>query len=223
VPEHSEAFEKCEEEMVRIDVISDVVCPWCFIGKRRLGLAIENSGLDVELHYHPYDINPSMPEEGRERLAHYKAKFGSLDKLAKMTEALEREAKSLKIDFNFGAIKRVPNTMDAHRLIRWSVNSGTQDALVEDLFKAYFEQALDISDHEVLLDIAERHGLNRVIVADLLGSDRDKDAVSQQITQAGQMGVRGVPTYVFANKFAATGAQSEDILAKAIHQAAALD
>ena len=209
--------------MVRIDVISDVVCPWCFIGKRRLGLAVENSGLDVELHYHPYDINPSMPEEGRERLAHYKAKFGSLEKLAKMTEALEREAKALKIKFNFDAIKRVPNTMDAHRLIRWSVNSATQEALVEDLFKAYFEQALDISNHDVLLDIAERHGLDRTIVADLLNSDRDKDAVSQQIIQAGQMGVRGVPTYVFANKFAATGGQSEEILANAIHQAAALD
>lgn len=208
--------------MVRIDVVSDVVCPWCFVGKRRLDRAVEKSGIDVELHYHPYDINPNMPAEGRERLAHYKAKFGSLEKLAKMSKALEQEGQGLDIQFNFDAIQRVPNTMDAHRLIRWSVNSGQQGAVVEDLFKANFEQALDVSNHDILLDIADRHGLDKAIVKDLLQSDRDKDAVTQDMERAAQLGVRGVPTYIFANKLAATGAQTEDILVDAIHQAAAL-
>ena len=208
--------------MVRIDIVSDVVCPWCFVGKRRLDRAVEKSGFEVEMHYHPYDINPSMPKEGRDRLVHYKAKFGSLDKLAKMSEAPEREGRALDIEFNFDAIKRVPNTMDAHRLIRWSVNSGQQGGVVEDLFKANFEQALDVSNHEILLDIAERRGLDRGIVKDLLQSDRDRDAVTQDMQRAAQLGVRGVPTYIFANKLAATGAQNEDILTDAIRQAAAL-
>lgn len=208
--------------MVTIDVISDVVCPWCFVGKKRLAKAVTASPVDVELRYHPYDINPGMPAQGRDRLVHYEKKFGSLDKLASMTSALEREAESLDIRFNFKEIQRVPNTMDAHRLIRWSVNTNTQKQVVDALFSAYFEQALDISDHDVLLDIAEHNGMDRSIVKDLLSTDKDKDKVQQDIAHAARLGVQGVPTYIFASKFATVGAQPEDQLLQAINQAAAL-
>ncbi|MGD8327568.1 MAG: DsbA family oxidoreductase [Sphingomonadales bacterium] len=208
--------------MVTIDVISDVVCPWCFVGKKRLAKAVEASPVDIELRYHPYDINPGMSIEGRDRLEHYKKKFASLDKLASMTSALEKEAESLDIRFNFKEIKRVPNTIDAHRLIRWSVNTDAQKQVVDALFSAYFEQAQDISDHDVLLDIAERNGMDRSIVKDLLLTDRDKDKVHQDIAHAARLGVQGVPTYIFVGKFATVGAQHEDQLLQAINQAAAL-
>lgn len=208
--------------MLQIDVISDVVCPWCFIGEKRLLAAVQEGRYDVELRFHPYDINPGMPKEGRERLTHYKKKFGSLDKLHAMTKALLREGEALGINYDFDAIKRVPNTMDAHRLIRWARSAGVQGDVVSALFSAYFEQGRDISHPEVLMNIAENAGMDVGIVSELLSTDRDQDQVRADIARAQHMGVSGVPTFIFANKFAVAGAQEKAMFVTAMDQAASL-
>lgn len=209
---------------VNIDVVSDVVCPWCYLGKARLDQAIANVAADilVTVNWRPYQLNPDLPAEGVDHKAHLAAKLGgqeAVDRAHKMLAGLgERDG----ITFDFDAVTISPNTLDAHRLIRWALTEGgdTQSEVAMLLFKANFEEGRNIGDHTVLLDIAAEAGLDRTVIAALLASDADKDAVSEEIDMARGMGVTGVPCFIIDSKYAVMGAQSVEVLEDALRDIA---
>ncbi|MGZ5921349.1 MAG: DsbA family oxidoreductase [Rhizomicrobium sp.] len=204
---------------MQIDFISDTVCPWCFIGKRRLGRAMAmrpNIGFDVR--YRPYRLDPSVPKDGLERAAYLAAKFGK-NGVEEAQRVIAAEGAKEGIEFDFAAILRTPNTLDSHRLIRWAELTGAQDEVVERLFAAYFENGEDIGDIRVLSDIADVCGMDGSQVADMLESDQDVNLVEREDQLAHEMGVTGVPALIFNNKVAVSGAREPEILVMAIDKA----
>ena len=209
---------------VNIDVVSDVVCPWCYLGKARLDQAIANVAGDVlvTVNWRPYQLNPDLPPEGVDHKAHLAAKLGGQAAVERAHQMLAGLGHEDGIAFDFDAVKISPNTLDAHRLLRWALTEGpeTQGEVASLLFKANFEEGRNVGDHAVLLDIAEEAGLDRSVVAALLASDADKDAVSGEIETAREMGVTGVPCFVIDGKYAVMGAQSVDVLTGALRDIA---
>lgn len=209
---------------VNIDVVSDVVCPWCYIGKARLDQAIANVAADilVTVNWRPYQLNPDLPPEGVDHKAHLAAKLGGQAAVDRAHEMLAGLGEQDGITFDFEAVKISPNTLDAHRLIRWALTEGgdTQSEVATLLFKANFEEGRNIGDHAVLLDIAAEAGLDRTVIAALLASDADKDAVSEEIDMARGMGVTGVPCFIVDSKYAVMGAQSVEVLEDALRDIA---
>lgn len=209
-------------ETVAVDVVSDVVCPWCFVGTRRLQLARdEMQDLAVNVSYRPFQLDPTIPPQGMDREAYMLGKFGDPARIASAHAKLDELGAEVGINFNFAAIKVSPNTLDAHRVIRWAANSGHQPAVVAELFSRYFERGQDIGDHKVLCEAAESAGMDVAIVRSLLATDADKAQVRAEIETAGRMGITGVPCFIIASKFAVMGAQSVETLADAIRQGAA--
>jgi len=154
---------------MQIDIVSDTVCPWCFIGKRRLERALAmRPDVPVEIFWRPYRLDPTVPREGVDRRAYMKAKFGDSPRSAAMGEAIRSEGAGEGIDFAFDKIAKTPNTLDSHRLIRWAAGAGVQDAVVERLFKAYFIEGRDIGDAQVLTDVAGEAGMDTALVSELL-------------------------------------------------------
>jgi predicted DsbA family dithiol-disulfide isomerase len=193
---------------MRIDVISDVVCPWCFIGKRRLERALEaRPAADVEVVWRPFQLNPEMPEEGRDHKAYYLEKFGNVERVRELTEAMTAAGRSEGIEFDFGNIPKAPNTISAHRLVRWAGSAGVQDAVVEALFRAYFLEARDVSDHQTLVAIGSTAGMEEELLKELYAEGRDIDLVRQEVKQAAAMGVSGVPCFIFEGGYVVRGAQ----------------
>ncbi len=205
---------------VTIDVISDVVCPWCYVGKRRLEAAVATAGLQVELHWRPFQLDPTIPPAGLDRNAYLTGKFGSLDKVEAIHERLTETGSEVGIPFRFQAITRAPNTLDAHRVIRWAASDGRQDAVVEALFRAYFVEGRDIGDSKELVSIAGACGMDETTVHRLLASGTNAADVREEIATAGRLGVSGVPFFIFAGRYAVPGAQAPDVLAAAIAKAA---
>ncbi|OBZ94232.1 DSBA oxidoreductase [Pararhizobium polonicum] len=209
---------------VNIDVVSDVVCPWCYLGKARLDQAIANVAGDifVTVNWRPYQLNPDLPPEGVDHKAHLAAKLGSQAAVDRAHEMLTGLGQQDGIAFNFDAVKISPNTLDAHRLIRWALTDGpaTQSRVTALLFKANFEEGRNVGDHAVLLDIATEAGLDRAVIAALLASDADKDAVSEEIEMARGMGVTGVPCFIIDSQYAVMGAQSVEVLTDALRDIA---
>ena len=205
---------------VIIDVVSDAVCPWCFVGKRRLEAALGQTGeAGVSVRWRPYQLDPTIPAEGLDRRAYMKAKFRDDSRLAEVHDRLKALGAEVGIQFDFDAIARAPNTLDAHRLIRWAAEAGAQDQVVERLFSDYFEKGRDIGDVEVLVAAAEACGLDGAEVrAHLAGEDGIAD-VRAEIEHAQSVGVSGVPFFIFAAKFAVSGAQGADVIARAIEEA----
>ncbi len=201
-----------------IDVVSDVVCPWCYVGKRRLEGALRAAG-DVEVRWRPYQLDPTIPAEGRDRQAYMRAKFGDGPRVAETQARLKALGEEIGVAFDFPAIRRSPNTLDAHRLIRFAGEAGAADAMVERLFSDYFEHGRDIGDRAVLVEAARACGIDGEAVAARLASGEGSDEVRAEIEQARQVGVQGVPFFIFAQKYAVSGAQSEDVLAQAIARA----
>ena len=209
---------------ISVDVISDVVCPWCFIGQKRLEKAtLAAPEADVAIRWRPYQLDPTIPAEGRDRKAYMLAKFGSEEKLRQIHDRIVPLGQAEGIDFHFEGIKIAANTLDAHRLIRWaaSAGGGVQNRVVKALFAANFEKGENISDHETLARIAGENGMDAAVVRTLLASDADAEAVRQEIAQAQRMGVTGVPCFLIEGKYAVMGAQDADVLADAIRQVAA--
>ncbi len=204
-----------------IDVVSDAVCPWCFIGKRRLEKAIALSDVPVAVRWHPFQLDPTIPPEGKSRRAYLEAKFGTAERIAELHANIEAAGASEGIDFAFDKIKVSPNTLDAHRLIRWAAEHGRQEAVVEALFRAYFLEGRDIGDREVLAELAANAGMDRARVAERLASDEDRREVSAEIASAQQIGVTGVPTFIIASRYGVVGAQAPATLAQAFAEAAA--
>jgi predicted DsbA family dithiol-disulfide isomerase len=211
-------------ERIVIDVVSDVVCPWCYLGKARLELAIAEvqDEVGVDVNWRPYRLNPDYPPEGVDQKAALEKKLGGAERVAEGHKMLTELGREVGINFNFDAIKIGPNTLDAHRLIHWAMieDRDKADRVVDGLFKANFEQGLNVGDHAVLLDIAEKSGLDRAVTASLLASDADKALVVEEIESAQKMGVNGVPFFIFDQQYAVSGAQTPDVIAGALRDIA---
>jgi len=206
---------------ISIDVISDVICPWCFLGKRRLDKAIALlADIKVEVNWRPFFLDPTIPAEGMSRRTYLENKFGT-ERLKTIHDPLIAAGKADGVPYAFDKITRTPNTMDAHRLIRWSHVGGKQHDVSERLFMAYFNGGLDIGDRTVLAKIADEAGMDASEVTTKLGSEADVDAVNAEVEHAYRMGVTGVPCFIFAQKQGLMGAQPAEVLAEAIDQLAA--
>lgn len=196
---------------MKIDIISDTVCPWCFIGKRKLETALAaRPDLDVEVNWHPFQLHPEMPREGADRKEFIAQKFGSPERAKELYSNVKRAGEAVDIPFNFEDIKRSPNTLDSHRLIRWAATAGCQDKLVDVLFRRFFIDGEDISDHDVLTRAADEAGMDADIVAGLLDKDDDREIVAEEDRKAREMGVSGVPFFIIDNKYALSGAQDPE-------------
>jgi len=207
------------DEPLVIDIVSDVVCPWCYLGEKRLDAALEQEPQPVVVNWRPYQLDPTIPEGGLDRAAYMEKKFGKDGRLKTVHENLVRLGAEVGLPFAFDRIKRAPNTLDAHRLIRWSASASAQREVVDRLFKAYFVEGRDIGDRTVLIDVARESGLDAGLVEKLLGEDVDKDAVRREIAEAQAIGVTGVPFFIFASRLAVPGAQNADVLRRAMAQA----
>lgn len=207
-----------ERATITIDVVSDVVCPWCFIGKRNLEAALSSMpDVQVGVRWLPYQLDPTIPAGGHGRQAYMARKFG--DRAPGIYPRITDSAKVAGLDLAFDRIKRSPNTFDAHRLIRWAWAAGKQDAVVERLFAGFFVAGEDIGDHDVLVRHAEAAGMDGAIVRRLLAEDADSDAVRQEIDQARALGVTGVPFFIIGQKVGVAGAQPPEALVRAIRAA----
>jgi predicted DsbA family dithiol-disulfide isomerase len=207
---------------MQIDVISDTVCPWCYIGKRRLERAIRlRPQIQFDVRWRPFQLDPTTPKEGFERRAYIERKFGSTDKVRPIHMALLEAGKAEGIAFAFEKIVRTPNTINSHRLIRWSQSTGVQEAVVELLFRKYFVDGADIGDIEVLAQIGSEAGMDRELVEELLRSDADLEKVEHEDSMARKIGINGVPTYLVGGKVLVTGAQDAENLVHVIDRVAA--
>lgn len=207
-------------EPITIDVISDVMCPWCLIGKRRLEQALASRpGTPIEVRWRPFQLDPTIPEDGMDRQEYLQNKFGGPDGAKEVYDRVRDAGAEEGIGFKFEDIKKSPNTVNAHRLIRWASSFDAQEKMVERLFNLYFIEGADLTDHAILLDAAEAAGMERDVVKQLLESDADKDSVREEIVMAGQMGVTGVPCFIVDQKYAVMGAQPADVIAGAIDKA----
>ncbi|HEX4636578.1 MAG TPA: DsbA family oxidoreductase [Rhizomicrobium sp.] len=209
---------------MQIDVISDTVCPWCFIGKRRLMRAMAlRPDIAFDIKWRPYRLDPTVPKTGMDRQAYMRAKFGDDPmKIVEMHKLIAAEGAKDGIEFDFAAIQRRPDTLDSHRLIRWAEANGVQDDVVERLFIAYFENGEDIGDVRVLADIADLCGMDGVEVAEMLEGDTDRALVEREDQIAHEMGVTGVPAMIFGGKLAVSGARDAELLAVVIDRVAAM-
>lgn len=207
-----------------IDVVSDVVCPWCFIGKQRLEKAIALSDVPVAVRWHPFQLDPTIPPEGKSRRDYLEGKFGTAERIAELHRNIAAAGASEGIDFAFDKIEVSPNTLDAHRLIRWAAEdgraNGKQEAVVDALFRAYFLEGRDIGNHAVLAEIAEAAGMDRARIAERLATDEDRHEVAAEIASAQRIGVTGVPTFIIASRYGVVGAQAPATLSQAFAEAA---
>ncbi|MCK0143763.1 DsbA family oxidoreductase [Aliiroseovarius sp. F20344] len=194
--------------MIRLDVFSDPICPWCYIGKTRLDYALETRPEHpFQIQWHPFQLNPEMPPEGMDRREYLEAKFGGQQKAVKAYMPVIEEAAASGIEMNLEAIKRTPNTMNAHRLVHWAGLEGKQNAIVDRLFRAYFVDGRDLGDQKVLCDIAAGAGMDADMVARLMESSADASDLLARDMDARKKGVNSVPTFVIANQHVVPGAQ----------------
>ncbi|TPL05716.1 MULTISPECIES: DsbA family protein [unclassified Mesorhizobium] len=211
------------ENSITVDVVSDVVCPWCFIGQRRLDKAIASaSDVDVHVSWRPFQLDPTIPPGGMDRRQYMLGKFGSEERIQQIHARIEPLGEAEGIHFAFGAIKVAANTLDAHRVIRWAGAAGedVQNRLVRRLFQLNFEEGVNIGDHAVLVKAAGEAGMDASVVETLLPTDADVEAVRNEIATASRMGITGVPCFLLEGKYAVMGAQDADTLADAIRQVA---
>ncbi len=195
--------------MLRVDIYSDVICPWCFIGKRRLEKALcEPAGrYDRRITWHPFELNPDMPREGMDRKTYRAAKFGSWEASEKLDSQVAAVGTTDGIPFAFDRIQRTPNTLDAHRLIWLAQQEGSQDVVVEALFQGYFIEGLDIGNRQTLINIAGAAGLDTGRVERFLAGNEDVASVREEQEKARRMGISGVPHFVINDAYALSGAQ----------------
>jgi predicted DsbA family dithiol-disulfide isomerase len=210
------------EQALTIDVVSDVVCPWCYLGKRRLALALaQGDGGPVAVRWRPYQLDPTIPAGGMDRRAYLVMKFRDDKRLDEVHARLTALGAEVGIAYRFDAISRAPNTLDAHRLIRWAAVADAQERVVERLFRLYFEEGRDIGERALLVEVARECGMDGAAAEQGLADGRDVEAVRAEIAEAQSLGVTGVPFFIFASRLAVSGAQSVDALVKAIAQARA--
>ena len=202
-----------------VDVISDVICPWCYIGKRRLEKAIAAHGEPVKVRWLPFQLNPTMPKEGICRKEYRIKKFGSWEKSQTLDAKVVVVGETEGIHFDFDRVERTPNTVDAHRLIWLAEQQDCQNAVVEALFVAYFTDGRDISNQQTLLDLVVDAGLDRPRAVALLDSDEGMDAIKEGEGLSQRHGVNGVPFFIINDKITLSGAQQPDTFVEAFRQA----
>ncbi len=208
--------------MTRLEIISDPVCPWCYIGATHLFRAIATHGdQPFDIRWRPYQLNPDMPPEGTDRAAYLAEKFGGPENAARVYARVEAAAAAAGLAIDFRRIARAPNTLDAHRLIHWAAAGGAQTRVKMALFRRYFEVGEDISDAGVLRATAEEAGMDGAVVARRLAGDADRTTVRAEADAARGIGVTGVPTFILAGRHALTGAQPPEIWAQVIGDLAA--
>lgn len=202
---------------LQIEVYSDVICPWCYVGKRRLERALQqlDGGLKAEIHWRPFQLNPTMPQQGMDRRVYLETKFGSLRVFEEMEQHLLEAGKTEQIPFAFEKIVRTPNTFLAHRLIWYAGQQGHQDAMVNELFRGYFEEGLDIGSVSVLTELADRAGLK---AAAFLESDDGHAEVKAEEVVGHKLGIRAVPYFVFDNAYGISGAQPVEVFVTAVEK-----
>ena len=206
---------------VRIDVVSDVVCPWCFIGKRRLEQAIAlNPDIPVEVHYHPFFLNDWIPAEGISREQYLTTKFGSPERYKDIAQRVSAAAAQDGLVYAIDKVSRQPNTTDSHRLIHWAALEGKAPEMKQRLMELYFSEGADLYDKAVLVKAAADVGLDADAVSKKLDSNEDLDVVSQRVEAAKSAGIQGVPFFIVDNAVALSGAQEPDQLAAVIQRAA---
>jgi predicted DsbA family dithiol-disulfide isomerase len=206
---------------VHIDVVSDVVCPWCYIGKHRLERALAlTPETTAEVEYRPYFLNPWIPREGIERKTYLETKFGSVARYDAIAERVGAAAAAEGLVYAPDKMKRQPNTIDCHRLILWARNGADPVRLKQRLMELYFAEGADLSDREVLVQAAQACGLDGELVRRLLAGDDDVARVTSEADAAKNAGIDGVPTFIFDSSLVLTGAQPPDYLATAIARAA---
>ena len=210
-----------QTQPLRIDFISDVVCPWCVVGYRQLEQALKSTATDYEIHWHPFELNPDMPAEGQNLREHLAEKYGSTPEQSQENRArLTDLGASLDFRFAFFDEMRMVNTFDAHRLIHWAEMKGLGHALKQALFAAYFSEQRDVSDAAVLVDVAEKAGLDATEARAVLDGQRYAAEVRQQENIWIQNNIRGVPAIIFDNKHLVTGAQGVENYTRILTQLA---
>ncbi|MCE9521796.1 MAG: DsbA family oxidoreductase [Alphaproteobacteria bacterium] len=207
--------------LMQIDVISDTICPWCYIGKRRLERAIRmRPQIEFDVRWRPFQLDPTTPVEGIDRKTYIERKFGSSENIKPIQTALLQAGEAEGLVFAFDKISNTPNTINSHRLIRWSHSMGVQDKVVELLFKSYFIDGADIGKIDVLMRIGAEAGMDDELVEELLNSDADLEKVRHEDTMARKIGINGVPTYLIGGKVLVNGAQDAEHLVHVIDRVA---
>ncbi len=210
-----------QQQPVRIDVVSDVVCPWCFIGKHRLEKALTlTPDIPVEVHWRPYFLNDWIPREGIAREQYLTTKFGSPERYKGIAQRVGAAAAEEGLVYDADKMKRQPNTLDCHRLIRWAEGIGKAAEMKQRLMDLYFTEGADLTNRAVLVQAASDVGLDPEDVRAALDSDQDVAQVEAEALSAKEAGIEGVPCFIFGGKFAVSGAQSPEYLAEAIARAA---
>jgi predicted DsbA family dithiol-disulfide isomerase len=205
----------------RIDIVSDAICPWCYIGKRQLERALATlaqEGLHFSVHWNPFQLNPDMPKEGRDRIAYRIAKFGSAERARELDERVGGAAANVGLSFRQDLMLRTPNTLDAHRLIWLAGREGKQDAVVEALFVAYFTQGLDVGEHDVLADCAAQGGMDRAAVAEFLAGEVAAKEMLAADRAAREAGVNGVPSFFLDGYSLYSGAMPAETMVEALRK-----
>lgn len=205
------------DKTVKLDIFSDPVCPWCYIGKTHLDKALAAApSHPFVIEWHPFQLNPDMPDAGMDRRDYLEGKFGGKKAAVRAYAPVVENAKAAGLTINYEDMKRTPNTLDAHRLIHWAGIEGKQNDAVDALFQAYFVDARDIGDAEVLGDIADTIGMDAAIVSKLLASDADREDIKARDAHSRKMGLSSVPTFIVANQHAVPGAQQPEMWEKVI-------
>ena len=205
--------------MIKLDILSDPICPWCYIGKAYLDAALQaHPDHPFQIRWLPFMLNPAMPVGGMDRRSYLEDKFGGKDGAVKAYMPVEQHAKQAGVTLNLDKIKVTPNTVDAHRLIHWAEIEGVQTAIVSALFRAYFVEGRDIGDRETLADIADSNGMDAAVVLRLLASEEDRREIVERDAAARGMGVNSVPTFIVAGQHAVPGAQPPDLWSKVISE-----
>lgn len=198
--------------MTTLDIISDPICPWCYIGKTRLDRALEKvPDHPFDIRWRPFQLNPDMPREGMDRREYLEKKFGGKEGALRVYGQIAEHAEADGLDIAFDKITRTPNTLDAHRLIRWAQVENLQNTIMTDLFDRYFRLGEDISDHNILSEIAGNAGMDSAVVLRLLSGDTDLAEVQAEDNQAREMGVQGVPCFIVAGAHVVSGAQPTEM------------
>ena len=198
--------------MIKLDIYSDPICPWCYIGKIHLERALEKLNENpFYIKWHPFQLNPEMPENGMDRKKYLEQKFGSISGFASAYRPVIEHTKNFNIDLKLDKIQTTPNTMNAHRIINWAVLEDCQNKIVSELFKAYFVNGLDLGNNNILAKLASKYFMDEKSILRLLNSDNDISKIIDKDRIARRMGIKAVPMFIVADQYAVSGAQTADL------------
>ncbi|GHG94654.1 DsbA family oxidoreductase [Pseudodonghicola xiamenensis] len=208
-----------QSKTVKLDIMADPICPWCYIGKAELDRALATvPEHPFVIEFHPFQLNPEMPRGGMDRRTYLETKFGGKENAAAAYAPMVERAEALGLPLDLAAMTRTPNTLDAHRLIHWAGIEGLQYEVVDALFHAYFAEGRDIGDAEVLSDIADSVGMDAAVIHKLLASDADCEAIRARDAHSRDMGITSVPTFIVAGQHAVPGAQPAELWQKVMEE-----